>query len=199
MTLQVTPFFRHTVDAIRTIRTIDNSGVSTRTFANVASNNAYGTDVTVAMSGERLSGFIGGSGFRQVSDAANLSPLLSARTFGWSARTNAMLRLSSTLDVQTLLSYQAPMTVEQGWNASRTRLSMAARKKLVNDQMSVTLRIVDPFNTSLEKSITNDPSFYQTSERRRLIRGLLLSVNWIFGKAKKEDDRQIDTGDSGPP
>jgi Outer membrane protein beta-barrel family/Carboxypeptidase regulatory-like domain len=159
MTVQVTPFYRHTLDAIRTIRTIDTAGVSTRTFANVASTNAYGTDVTVAMSGGRVSGFVGGSGFRQVSDAANLSPGFSARTFGWTARTNATLRVSSTVDVQTLLSYQAPMIVEQGRNASRTRLSVAVRQKLMNDQMSLTLRMIDPLNTSLERSTTVDPLF----------------------------------------
>jgi hypothetical protein len=200
MTVQVTPFYRHTLDAIRTIRTIDTTGVATRTFANVASTNAYGTDVTVAMSGGRVSGFIGGSGFRQISDAANLSPGFSARTFGWTARTNATFRASSSVDLQTLLSYQAPMIVEQGRNASRTRLSVAVRQKLMNDQMSVTLRMIDPLNTSLERSTTVDPLFYQVSDRRRLVRGLLLSVNWIFGKAKKEKDRDvIDTGDSGPP
>ena len=200
MTVQVTPFYRHTLDAIRTIRTIDTTGVSTRTFANVATTDAYGTDATVAMSGGRVSGFVGGSGFRQVSDAANLSPGFSARTFGWTARTNAMFRVSSTVDVQTLLSYQAPMTVEQGWNASRTRLSVAVRQKLMNDQLSLTLRIIDPFNTSRERSTTNDPLFYQVSDRRRMIRGMLLSANWIFGKTKKEKDQEaIDAGDSGPP
>ena len=70
----------------------------------------------------------------------------------------------------------------------------------MNDQMSLTLRIIDPFNTSLERSTTIDPAFYQVSDRRRLIRGMLFSVNWIFGKAKKEKDREaIDLGDSGPP
>ena len=200
MTVQVTPFYRHTLDAIRTIRTIDTAGVSTRTFANVATTDAYGTDVTVAMSGGRVSGFVGGSGFRQVSDAANLSPGFSARTFGWTARINATFRVSPTVDVQTLLSYQAPMIVEQGRNAARTRFSVAARQKLMNDQMSLTLRIIDPFNTSLERSTTIDPAFYQVSDRRRLIRGMLFSVNWIFGKSKKDKDREaIDTGDSAPP
>ena len=200
VTVQVTPFYRHTLDAIRTIRTIDSSGVSTRTFANVASTNAYGTDVTVAMSGGRVSGFIGGSGFRQISDAANLSPGFSARTYGWTARTNATFRVSPTVAVQTLLSYQAPMIVEQGRNAARTRVSLAMRQKLMNDQMSLTLRILDPFNTSLERSTTIDPAFYQVSDRRRLIRGLLFSANWIFGKSKKEKEREpIDTGDSSAP
>ena len=200
MTVQVTPFYRHTLDAVRTLRTIDTTGVSTRTFANVSTTNAYGTDVTVAMSGGRVSGFVSGSGFRQVTDAANLLPGLFARTFGWTARTNATFRASSTVDVQTLLSYQAPMTVEQGRNAARLRLSVAARQKLMNDQLSLTLRVIDPFNTSLERSTTADPNFYQVSDRRRLLRGLLLSVNWNFGKSQKEQDRESnDLGDSGPP
>ncbi|MGI8400641.1 MAG: TonB-dependent receptor domain-containing protein [Gemmatimonadaceae bacterium] len=195
-TVQVTPFYRHTLDAIRTLRTLDTSGVSTRTFANVSTTNAYGTDVTVSLSGGRLSGFVSGSGFKQISDAANLLPGLSANTFGWTARTNAVFRVSSTVDIQTLLSYQAPMNVVQGRNASRTRVSFAMRQKLMNDQMSVTLRVIDPFNTSLERSTTIDPAFYQVSARRRLQRGLLFSVNWLFGQKKKGDDR-IDLSDTG--
>ncbi len=191
MTLQVTPFFRHTVDAVRTIRTIDSAGVMTRTFANIATSDAYGTDATVASSGGRLSGFVSASAFRQVSNAANLGPGLSAKTFGWTARTNASFRVSSTLDLQTLLSYQAPMTVEQGRNASRTRLTLAARQKLLNDQMSLTLRVIDPFNSSRERNTTIDPRFYQVSDRRR---------TWTFGKPRKEHENdQTDSGGEGPP
>jgi outer membrane cobalamin receptor len=184
-TIQVTPFFRRTLDAVRTLRTIDTAGVATRTFANVSTSDAYGTDVTVALGGERLSGFAGASGFRQVSNAANLAPGLSAQTFGWTARTNATLHLSSAVDLQTLLSYQAPMTVEQGHNASRTRFSFAVRQKLVQDQLSLTLRVIDPFNTSRESNTTIDPRFFQLSQRTRSIRGLLLSANWTFGKPPK--------------
>ena len=184
-TIQVTPFFRRTLDAVRTLRTIDTAGVATRTFANVSTSDAYGTDVTVALGGERLSGFAGASGFRQVSNAANLAPGLSAQTFGWTARTNATLHVSSAVDLQTLFFYQAPMTVEQGKNASRTRFSFAVRQKLVQDQLSLTLRVIDPFNTSRESNTTIDPRFFQVSERTRSIRGLLLSANWTFGKPPK--------------
>jgi hypothetical protein len=201
LTLQLTPFFRHTVDAVRTIRTLDTTGVMTRTFANVATSDAYGADFTIARSGGRLRGFAGASAFRQVSNAANLGPGISAKTFGWTARTNATLRASSTVDVQALLSYQAPMTVEQGRNASRTRFTLAARKKLMDDRMSLTLRVIDPFNTSRESNTTIDPRFYQVSDRRRAIRGLLLSVNWTFGKPKEEHTREPNDlgGDVGPP
>ena len=200
-TVQVTPFYRHTLDAVRTLRTIDSTGVATRTFANVASSDAYGTDATVAVSGGRLSGFAGASVFRQVSNAANLAPGLSARTFGWTARTNATFHVSGTLDLQTLLSYQAPLTVEQGRISSRTRVSLAARQKLMQDQMSVTLRVIDPFNSSRETSTTIDPRFYQVTDRRRMIRGLLLSINRTFGTPTKGQARGASepaNGDNGP-
>ena len=199
MTIQVTPFFRHTLDAVRTIRSLDSTGVMTRTFANVATSDAYGTDATIAVSGDRLRGFVSASGFRQVSDAANVGPGLSAKTFGWTARTNVSFRVSSTLDLQTLLSYQAPMTVEQGRVAARTRLTLAVRRKLMNDRLNVTLRVIDPFNTSRESSTTIDPRFYQVSDRRRVIRGLLLSINWTFGKPPKEREEPNDLGGEGPP
>src|SRR5882762_9743697 len=200
LTLQLTPFFRHTVDAVRTIRTLDTAGVMTRTFANVSTSDAYGADVTIARSGGRLSGFAGASAFRQVSNASNLGPGLSARTFGWTARINATFRATNTFDLQALVSYQAPMTVEQGRNASRTRFTLAARKKLMEDRLSVTLRAIDPFNTSRESNTTIDPRFYQVSDRRRAIRGLLLSVNWTFGKPQEEHNREPDLGgDVGPP
>jgi hypothetical protein len=199
-TIQVTPFFRHTIDAVRTIRTLDSAGVMTRTFANVATSDAYGTDATIVLSGRRLRGFVSASAFRQISNAANLGPGLSAETFGWTARTNASFRVSSTLDLQTLLSYQAPLTVEQGRNASRTRVTLALRRKLMNDQMSLTLRVIDPFNGSRERSTTIDPRFYQVSDRRRAIRGLLLSVSWTFGKPKEHESDPIDpNAGEGPP
>jgi outer membrane cobalamin receptor len=198
-TVQVTPFYRHTLDAVRSIRSIDSAGVATRTFANVATTDAYGTDLTVALHAGRVSGFAGASAFRQVSNASNLDPSLSASTFGWTARTNATMRVSPTVDVQTLLFYQAPMTVEQGRNASRTRFSLAARQKLMDDRMNVTLRVIDPFNSSIERQATTDPRFYQVSDRRRSIRGLLLGITWNFGNPPKDREREQDlVGDAGP-
>ncbi|MDB4908163.1 MAG: TonB-dependent receptor [Gemmatimonadetes bacterium] len=197
VTMQLTPFFRHTIDAVRTIRSIDTLGVTTRTFANVATSNSYGTDATVALHGGRLSGFMGASAFRQESNAANLSPGLSAHTFGWTARTNASLRVSKGFDLQSIFFYQAPTTVEQGRNASRTRFNLAARQKMMDDRLNLTLRVIDPFNTSVEKFTTNDPRFIQVSNRRRIDRSLLLSVTWNFGKPPEEEKLRDQGGDQG--
>ena len=196
-TLQVTPFLRRTFDAVRTVRTIDTVGVTTRSFANVATSDNYGGDVTLAVSGTRLSGFVGSSAFRQVSNAGNIDPNLSVRTFGWRTRANAAFRVSSTVDLQALFSYQAAMTVEQGRNSSRTQFNLAGRQKLMDDQLSLTLRVIDPFNTSHESGTTVDPRFFQTSERFRPNRALLLSASWTFGKPEKDERIDLSGGDGG--
>jgi len=91
------------------------------------------------------------------------------------------------------------MEVEQGRVAGRLRLSLAARQKLMADRLSVALRVIDPFDSSRERSTTTDPRFFQVTERRRAERGVLLSVNWSFGHPPKERDTEeiITEGDSG--
>lgn len=186
MTLQVTPYYRHTFDAIRTIRTIDSAGVATQTYANISTADASGLDVTVALGGGRISGFVGGSAYKQVSNASNVASGISVNTFGWTTRSNVTWRASNTVDVQALVNYTAPMDVEQGHNAARARVSVAARRKFMDDQLGVTLRVIDPFSMSLERSMTYDPRFNQVSDRIRSIRALGLNVNWTFGEPEKE-------------
>jgi hypothetical protein len=198
LTVQLTPFWRHTIDAVRSIRTIDAAGVATRTYANIATADAYGGDATVALSGGRLRGFAGASAFHQVSNAANVTPGLSINAWGWRARANATMRFSKTMDVQGLVSYQPAMTVEQGRTFSRTQVNFAARKKLMDDQLNVTLRIIDPFNTSRENSTTTDPRFYQISKRARQIRGLLLGFSWTFGKPLRDHEEDLLSGAGVP-
>jgi outer membrane receptor protein involved in Fe transport len=197
-TLQVTPFFRRTFDAVRRLLTIDSIGVTTRTFANIATSDDYGGDATLAVSGTRLSGFVGSSAFRQTSNANNVASALSVNTFGWRARANGAYRVSKTVDVQALFTYQAAMKVEQGTSASRTQFNLAARQKLMDDRLSLTLRVIDPFNTAHERGTTVDPHFFQTSDRSRAIRGLLLSASWTFGKPEKGKDTIDLSGDGAP-
>jgi hypothetical protein len=69
----------------------------------------------------------------------------------------------------------------------------------MDDRMNVTLRVIDPFNSSIERQATTDPRFYQVSDRRRSIRGLLLGITWNFGKPPKDREREQDlVGDAAP-
>ena len=124
----MTPFWRHTIDAVRSIHIIDSQGVSRRTYANTASADAYGGDATVVLGHSRITGFAGASAYHHVSNAANVTPGLSINAFCWWSRANATMRFTKTLDVQALLSYQPAMTVEQGHTASARSSTLLAAK-----------------------------------------------------------------------
>ena len=197
LTLQVTPFYRHSYGAVANIRTVDTAGVTTLSYANIATTDAYGTDATLALgSGGRVSGFIGGTAYHQRNNAGNLDPTLSASTFGWSVRTNTALRVSRTIDAQALVSYVGRTTIVEGWNAARTNVSFGIRDKLMADRLSLTMRIIDPFSTARQRSATLDPAFTQINDRLRPIRGVRLNAAWTFGRRTKKDD-QIDLSTSG--
>lgn len=198
VTVQITPFYRHSFDAVTNIRTVDTTGVTTQTRANIGTTDSYGTDATVALgSGGRLSGFVGGSAYHQKSNAGNLDPLLSASTFGWSVRTNAALHVSRAIDAQALVTYAGRTTVVQGWNAARMRASFGFRDKLMADRLSITTRIIDPFSTSRERSATLDPAFTQINSRLRPSRAVQVSASWMFGRQNRKDDNPIDLAPSG--
>ena len=181
-TIQLTPFARHTVNAVRFIRTIDDAGVSTTTFKNVATSDSYGADMSGSVRFGRLSGFGGVSAFKQVTDGSNLSTDVSNNAFGWSARGNATVKVTPTLDVQGFLMYRAPMTTEQGRMSGMTMTNLALRQKLLGDQASVSLRVMDPFNAMGFGFATDDGRFAQTTRRNFGARGAFLSFSYNFGQ-----------------
>jgi ferric enterobactin receptor len=180
--LQLTPFYRHTTDAVRRLRTMDDEGVSTMSFDNVATSDSYGMDVNGSLRLGRLSGFGGFSAFQQVTDATNLSTDLSNRAFGWSTRVNATLRINPGLDVQGFLMYRAPMNAEQGRISAWTMTNLALRQRLMGERASVTLRVMDPFNTMGFASSVNDVRFFQETERKFGARGVFLSFSYNVGQ-----------------
>jgi hypothetical protein len=198
LTTQLTFYFRRTNDVVRSVRSVDTLGVITRRFVNLSTNDAYGADLTLARNGERLSGFVGTSAYWQVSNGSNVGTGLNVRTFGLSGRASVSLRATETLDAQALLSYEAPIDVPQGHNDARSRFSIAARQKLMRDRVGVTLRVIDPFSMSREHGYTVDPRFTQESDRRRSIRGLSVSVSWMFGKGSKDRDEETLLKDGAP-
>ena len=183
--LQLTPFFRHTVDAMRMLGRVGDDGITRMTFKNVATSDSYGADVNLNLRLGRVSGFAGGSVFEQVTDAENLETDLSNRAFGWSARVNATVKLNPTLDLQAFAMYRAPMRIEQGRMNRFTMSNLALKQKLRGDKASVTLRIMDPFGTMGWGFRASDGRVVQSMERHFGARGAFLTYNYTFGQQPK--------------
>ncbi len=186
-TLQLTPFLRHTVAAVRQIGAVDDAGILRVGFANASTVDQYGVDGNLTVRRGRLNGFGGGSVFEQVTDATNLGGLAAGRVraFGWSARGNLTYKVTPALELQGFAMYRAPMRTEQGRISRFSFANVALRQKLRGDKASVTLRVMDPFGTMGWAVRGSDGRVVQVIDRRFGARGTFLNFSYNFGQAPR--------------
>ncbi|CAN5658254.1 TonB-dependent receptor [soil metagenome] len=187
-TLQVAPYFRHTTDAVRRVKTVDDHGISTTTFANLSTSDSYGADMTGSWRLGRLNGFAGLNAFKVITDGSNLEADVSNEAYSWSTRASATWRATDRLDLQSFLMYRAPMDVEMGRISGMTMMHLSSRYK-VNDRTNLSLRIVDPFNTMGFHFTTSDERHYQESRRSFGARGAYLTLSYNFGQQPRVRQR----------
>jgi outer membrane receptor protein involved in Fe transport len=183
--LQLTPFLRHTVNAVRQIGAVDDAGILRVSFQNAATSDQYGADANLTFRLGRVSGFGGASVFEQRTDAGNLVNAASVRTFGWMARANASWKVTGTTDLQAFTSYRAPMRTEQGRVSRFAMTNLSVRQKLRGDRATATLRVMDPFGQMGWTIRSSDGRVTQLMDRRFGARGAFLSFNWNFGTAPR--------------
>jgi outer membrane receptor protein involved in Fe transport len=179
-TLTLTPFYRHTVNAVRRYQAFGADGVDTLTFANLATANSYGADANAQLRLGRVTGFVGWSAFKIVTDGSNLQSGLGANAFTWTARASLNFKLSPSTDAQWFQFYRPATNIEQGRIGALGMANLAVRQKL-NEHSSLTLRVADPFDTMHYSFTTASPSFEQTQRREFNSRAVYLSFSYNFG------------------
>ena len=197
--IQLNPYLRKTAHAVRYIQTVDTSGVTVSTFANVASTLTTGADLNVTYRRGPLTLLTGGSLYHYTSDASNLSGNPSADAVNWSSRANVTWKLSPLTDAQLFANYRAPQATEGGSQMAFVFMSVALRQKLWSDQGSVSLRLADPFNLMKFGFRTADGRVIESTERRFGQRGLFVTVSRNFGQQLKLRPRQQETDPQAAP
>jgi ferric enterobactin receptor len=178
--LTVSPFYRHTVNAVRRYQTVDEEGITTMTLANLATANSYGTDANGQLRLGKLSGFVGVTAYRVVTDGSNVQSGLGTSALSWSARGSLNFKLSPSTDVQWFQFYRAPQRMEQGRVGAMQMANVAVKQKL-SERSSLSLRVMDPFDAMRFSMETTNPGLTQTSLRRFNSRAVYLSYSYNFG------------------
>lgn len=199
-TVQVTPYWRHVRDAIRYVRTVDTAGIARATFANLPLATALGTDVTLTGRASRLSWLASGNIFRGRGDAGRVAPEVSFRTVGWSARGNATWRITTAGELVLSAQYRAPFLSEAGEVRWLGTTSIAYRHRLRGDDMTLTLRLLDPFATLAFGLTSNVGGTTQRLDRNAGARAVGVTFSWATGRAPRlRAPRPDDPGPQGPP
>ena len=197
--LQLNTYVRVTDHAVKSIQTIDTSGVTVRTFENLANTMTVGADLNVNYRRGPLQLYANGSASRYKSDASNLSRNISTRDILWSTRMNGTWKFSPLFDVQVFGNYRAPYKTEGGSQRGNASFSGSMRYKVWGDKGNISLRVSDPFRIQKSGYRTETESILELSERYNGARAVFLSVSRNFGQALRLRPKSDPDIQQGPP
>lgn len=194
-TVQLSPFFRHTTNIIRvainTADTIDGRPVTTVTFQNLAKSNSFGTDLNGSIRlGKKFNGFASFNVYKMVTDGGSTSSLASNAVM-WSARVNGTMQFTPATMLQASYFYRGPQVIERGKFWAQQAANLSLRQKF-NDASTVSIRVVDPFNTMKFKIRAGDENVIQLTERSFDSRSVYLTYQYNFGRPPKFSPRKQD-------
>ncbi|HEV7993792.1 MAG TPA: TonB-dependent receptor [Gemmatimonadaceae bacterium] len=188
--LQISPFYRHTTNVIRfilnTSDVVDGRDVTTISFKNLAVSNSWGSDVNGSFRlGKRVSGFVGGNVFKQVTEAGSVSSVAGTDAVTWSSRVNVTTDVTPTLSLQGFYFYRAGMKIEGGRMGAFQITNFSVKKKLDGDKASLSVRFSDPFNTGKFRVQAGDAKLTQITERNMGNRAAYLTFQYNYGQTPR--------------
>lgn len=175
-------YYRATSNGWAETMRVDDNGVSTRTYQNVASERTYGASFTYSLRPvEGWNGFLNVSGRRQVRDASNLADRYSGSTFLWSGRARINGRVTDALSAQANFSYNPPRDVPQGRFDASYAADLGVRYRLLGERASLRLALRDPFGLRRTGVRTHDLNYIQIGRSEESTRSAVLSLSYSFG------------------
>ena len=153
-------YYRGTTDKIERIRTVDSAGNSVTIPENLLSEKAFGVE------------FIGGytafkwwkmdlnlNFFHADIDGTNIVPDYKASTYSWFARQTSRFIFARNFDMQLRLNYEAPQKTVQGERKELFYADFAASKDVLKGKGTVTLNVMDVFNSRWVRTISRRRKF----------------------------------------
>jgi hypothetical protein len=194
--LQFSPYYTRTLDSWDQVRSVDEAGVSTVTWQNLATTSSYGASVSASLTpAGRVSGFLNVSAYREVRDARNLAPDFSGASTQLSVVSTVSVRATPTASLEGFLTYLPARNVPQGRISPMVFSTLGARRQLLGGRGAVTLSLVDPFELQAFTFTTRDRTHVQSGRSTFSARRATLGISYSFGRQSQRKGRR--TADDG--
>ena len=194
--VQLSPYYTRTVDSWDQVRTVDEAGVSTVTWQNLATTSSYGGSVSASLAPVgRVSGLLNVSAYREVRDASNLQTDFSGSATQLSATGTVSIRATPAVSVEAFLTYLPARTVPQGRISPLVFSTLGVRQRLWGGRGAVNLSVTDPFELQRFTFATKDRTHVQIGSSTLSARRATLGVSYSFGRqVRRQGSRKADDG-----
>ncbi|MDQ4141538.1 MAG: TonB-dependent receptor family protein [Bacteroidota bacterium] len=179
-------YYRYTTDKILRIRRVNELGYSSTLPENLATEDAFGAEFALSytpFAWWKMDGSF--NFFRAITDGGNLDEDFNSDAYSWFVRKTSRFTLWKNTDLQLRGNYEAPQLMPQGKRKAIATLDLALSRDILKDNGTLTLNVIDVFNSRRFRSIMEGDNFYTDSNSQGRLRQINLTLNYRLHQAKK--------------
>ncbi|MCF2487847.1 outer membrane beta-barrel family protein [Dyadobacter sp. CY347] len=186
-------YYRHTNGKITSIRSVQEDGSSYTRPENLGTEDAYGAEFTSSFTPYQWWKLDGSFNFfRAITDGTGLDEDFKSDTYSWFVRMMSRFTLWKNTDVQLRGNYEAPQQTPQGRRKALATLDLAASRDILKNNGTLTLSVIDVFNSRKFRSVIEGANFYTVNNSQGRRRQINLTLNYRLHQAKKKPKEGVE-------
>lgn len=195
-------FVKYTEDVIRRFSTVDAEGIATSSYLNLDSRRDEGLEV-IAMKplGRGGSVRLTGSVYHLANNVGEVEN--ASDNEGWSYSANLFANKSFGSDGkwkwQVNGMHRGPSVTAQGQFNGFSFMDASVQRKLLDGDLTFTLKVSDVFNTRQWSYSSELPTLYRESTHKRESQNLFFTASWNLGKLDTSKGRPGRDSNRGQP
>jgi len=154
-------YYRYRTGVIEDVYTIDGDGITTRFPINLATEDAWGVELSVdqdLFEGFQLSGSL--NLFQSESEGEFEGELYESSSESFTGRFRVRYRFLESWNLQSNMYYRGPRETTQGRRGSSTSFSAGLSKQLLDDKARLSLNVRDLFNSrNADREVIRETSY----------------------------------------
>ncbi|MHA8092690.1 TonB-dependent receptor domain-containing protein [Aquirufa regiilacus] len=179
-------YYRYTTGKIDQIRTVDSQGFSKSLPQNFADQQSMGIELTSSFNvSKNYKADLSFNGFRAVIDASNINANYLVDTYSWFVRHTSRIKLGAGIDAQVRANYEAAQKTAQGKRGQIAWMDLSATKDVMQGKGTLSLNVLDVFNSRIMRMETNGTSFFTNREMQGRLRQINITFNYRFNTTKQ--------------
>jgi outer membrane receptor protein involved in Fe transport len=179
-------YYRYTMGKIDQIRTVDSEGFARSLPQNFADQQSMGVELTSSFNvSKNYKADLSFNGFRAKIDASNINSAYLVDTYSWFIRHTSRIKLGGGVDAQVRANYEAPQKTAQGTRGYITWMDLSATKDIMQGKGTLSLNILDVFNSRIMRTETSGATFYTNRQMQGRLRQINITFNYRLNTTKQ--------------
>ncbi|MFW6347918.1 MAG: outer membrane beta-barrel family protein, partial [Cyclonatronaceae bacterium] len=177
-------YYRYRTDVIERVFTVSGDGFTTRRPINLATENAFGIELSAdqdVLDNLQLSGSM--NVFQSERDGSFEGRVYQSESESFTSRMRVRWRFAEGWNFQSYLFYRGPQNTTQGTRGARTFLGAAVSRQLFDGRGRISLNARDITNSIGSEREVLDINSYTNTSYKWSSRSLRLSFNYNFSTA----------------